>query len=93
MKNKEYFNIGVAAQALKVIGEHCNELRKSKGYTIEELSRKANIPPSKLISFEDGQKNISIVEFIAIMGSLGANFRIQSIDPDNLEGFSPLNSN
>ena len=58
-------------ETLANIGKNIRSLRKSKGWTQEQLAEKAGINDKEVSHIEQGRRNITIETLIKISSSLG----------------------
>lgn len=60
-------------QDYKVVGTVMAEVRKTAGVTQMDLAKRLKKPQSFVSSYEAGQRRIDVLEFLRIIGTLGAD--------------------
>ncbi len=57
----------------KLVGECLADVRKRAGLTQQELATRLGKPQSFVSAYEAGQRRIDLLEFLKIVGTLGAD--------------------
>ncbi len=60
-------------QDYKAIGTVMADVRKTAGFTQQDLAKRLKKPQSFVSSYEAGQRRIDLLEFLRIMAMLGAD--------------------
>ena len=87
------FNPEIAAIARKKMSEFLVIRRKELGLSQQDLALIAGLRRPTITDIESGKINFSFDTFIAILGSLRCEMKIETKDIDSIPGYEKTNSN
>lgn len=87
------FNPDIAAMARKKMAEFLIIRRKELGLSQQELAAMVGIRRASITAIESGNTNFTIDSFIAVLGCLRCELKIEAKDIDSIPGYEKPNSN
>ena len=77
------------AQILAELADRVDYLRRSKGYTDQEMAARGGLGVRTLVAFRTSHKDITLASFVRILRGLGELNRLEALLPPATPVFSP----